>query len=81
MANWKVFLTGPPKTPYDNCVFKMGLSFDQTFPIEPPKIGFVNPFYHMNVSPEGSVCLGNFKESGNLIWMNFFREVSFRLLF
>lgn len=55
--NFTVLLAGPPATPYDGGVFKLAISVPDDYPMSPPKIKFVTPIFHPNMSEDGDICL------------------------
>jgi hypothetical protein len=44
---------GRPLTNWDGGLFTLRLIFPPTFPVEYPRIRFLTPFYHANVTPDG----------------------------
>lgn len=54
---WRVAIIGPQKTPYDGGIFPALLEFPQEFPDLPPKMKFLCPMFHPNISENGDVCI------------------------
>ena len=46
---WRITLLGPPDTPYKGGIFSLILNFPDNYPINPPKVKFITPIYHVNV--------------------------------
>jgi len=55
--NWESIIIGPEKTPYENGVFKLSITFNDTYPFKPPKVKFITRIYHPNINKYGSICL------------------------
>lgn len=60
---WKVYMIGPEKTGYNYGVFRLHVELPNTYPFKPPKIKFLTPCYHCNISEQGSICLDILKDS------------------
>lgn len=63
MFEWVATITGPSATPYESAIFTLNISFPSTYPYQPPKIMFITPIYHCNISRNGDICLDLLKES------------------
>lgn len=63
MGEWIVFIRGSIGTIYEGKWFKLSFSFPDLYPDVPPTIRFVTIPYHLNVNPEGRICL-NILEKG-----------------
>mmetsp|Transcript_4566 Transcript_4566/g.9411 ORF Transcript_4566/g.9411 Transcript_4566/m.9411 type:complete len:252 (-) Transcript_4566:1-756(-) len=62
LLEWDAYLHGPADTPYAGGIFRLALEFPDAYPLKPPKVGFVTPCYHPNVSAEkGEICLNVLK--------------------
>src|SRR5690349_24338399 len=57
MTDWIGWIDGPEDTPYSHGRFSLSLKFSSDFPFKPPKIKFVTPIYHPNISQKGDICL------------------------
>jgi len=58
LFEWKIWVEGPPDTPYAKGIFQMLMSFPPDFPMSPPELKVISTFYHPNVYPEnGVVCI------------------------
>ena len=64
---WRVTIVGPPGTPYDGGIFTAILTFPEDFPLNPPKMKFLCPMYHPNISETGEVCISILDPSENEI--------------
>ena len=56
LDQWRVYLKGPPDTPYDKWWY-LQVAFPKSYPYSPPSVRFVSVPYHVNVSSEGRICL------------------------
>jgi len=63
MFQWKTIMTGPAGTPYENGNWLVTVEFPRNFPFQPPKVRFVTPIYHCNISSDGRLCLDILKDS------------------
>ena len=52
-----IVLSPTMKTPWENGLYKLTLSFPANYPTNPPKCQFRPPIFHPNVWESGSVCL------------------------
>jgi ubiquitin-conjugating enzyme E2 R len=57
LFTWHVYIEGPAGTPYARGVFKLLMTFPDTYPMAPPTLTFLSKFWHPNVYPDGRVCL------------------------
>ncbi|KAK8793522.1 hypothetical protein WA158_004881 [Blastocystis sp. Blastoise] len=57
IMEWTGLIVGPAGTPWEGGVFKLSLSFKETYPNDPPKVSFITKVYHPNVYGNGSICL------------------------
>lgn len=60
---WRVYIKGPPGTPYADKWWYLYVSFTDEYPVQPPIFRFISIPYHLNVSAEGRICL-NMIEKG-----------------
>ncbi|KAL3075002.1 hypothetical protein niasHS_014447 [Heterodera schachtii] len=54
---WRVFIDGPPETPYAGCTFTALLKFPASFPSYPPTMTFLTDILHPNIDTSGKVCI------------------------
>jgi len=54
---WRVLLEGPADSPFNKGVFQLSVEIPESYPFKPPKIRFITPIYHCNVSDSGLICL------------------------
>lgn len=54
---WGVYIQGPLETFWSDGVFKLEMSFPESYPFAPIKIKFVHGIYHPNVGSGGTICL------------------------
>jgi len=54
---WKILLIGPPESSYNHGIYMLQFQFPHMFPFKPPKVKFVTPIYHCNVTSGGNLCL------------------------
>jgi len=62
ISEWKVFMMGPPNTAYEGGVWVLSVIFPTDYPFKPPKVEFLNPIYHCNISNQGRLCLDILKD-------------------
>lgn len=60
---WDATIIGPSETPYDGAIFYLKISFPKNYPFTAPKVIFITPIYHCNISSTGSICLDILKDS------------------
>lgn len=53
---WHILLGGTQGTPYAESFFELVAEFPESYPFEPPKMRFVTPPLHVNISKEGRIC-------------------------
>lgn len=61
---WEVMIIGPPDTFWEGGFFKVHLTFPKEYPLRPPKMKFVSPMWHPNISKDGDVCISILHEPG-----------------
>eukprot|EP00179_Madagascaria_erythrocladioides_P019236 CAMPEP_0198333140 /NCGR_PEP_ID=MMETSP1450-20131203/18758_1 /TAXON_ID=753684 ORGANISM="Madagascaria erythrocladiodes, Strain CCMP3234" /NCGR_SAMPLE_ID=MMETSP1450 /ASSEMBLY_ACC=CAM_ASM_001115 /LENGTH=357 /DNA_ID=CAMNT_0044037645 /DNA_START=55 /DNA_END=1124 /DNA_ORIENTATION=- len=65
LRNWLVYIEGAKGTMYEGGVFKLRMTFPETYPMEPPKLVFLSEFWHPNVYTDGTVCMSILHKPGN----------------
>jgi ubiquitin-conjugating enzyme E2 D/E len=64
--SWKAILKGDAlRSPYTNGNWLLTIDFPSDYPFKPPRIKFVTPIYHCNISNDGNICLDILKDSWN----------------
>jgi len=64
VTSWKIWLTNLPD-PYAGGTWLVTVDFPGDYPFKPPKVRFVTPIYHCNISSAGGLCLDILKNSWN----------------
>ena len=72
IRNWKCVIFGPYNTPYKGGVFYVNITFPQDYPNVPPKVRFITPIYHVNVSSNNNSLNSELGEP-NLNILNFWK--------
>lgn len=54
---WAGSMMGPVGSPYEGGVFRLDIRFPPDYPFKAPKISFLTPIYHPNISGNGQICL------------------------
>lgn len=54
---WRIPLTRPADTPFEDGTFKLLLTFDESYPNRPPTVKFLSKMFHPNVYANGELCL------------------------
>ena len=57
MIHWIGWIEGPEDTPYAGGKFHLTIDFPTDYPFKPPKMQFITPVYHPNISNSGEICL------------------------
>lgn len=60
MSFWKVVMSGPEGTPYENGAFLLYIHADESYPTFSPKARFITKMQHPNVNMHGRICHGIF---------------------
>ncbi len=62
-------IAGPEDTVYAGGVWKVEIKLSRNYPFEPPKMRFITPLWHPNVSSQtGAICLDILKEGSSGAW-------------
>lgn len=62
-SRWSCEIPGAEGSDWEKGVYKMKMKFSSEYPTHPPKcillppVAAEGPFYHMNVYPDGEICL------------------------
>eukprot|EP01038_Epipyxis_sp_PR26KG_P013557 gene13557-18193_t len=62
--SWKAVLSDLPP-PYQEGNWLLTVNFPPDYPFRPPKIRFLTPIYHCNISTDGHICLDLLKDQWN----------------
>lgn len=56
---WTAFITGVPikGTPYEGGKFELELTLPNDYPFHPPRVKFITPIMHCNITHDGTVSL------------------------
>lgn len=57
LFNYNVQITGPEETPFEGGVFNLTMNLPPEFPFKPPKLTFLTPIFHPNISKGGYISL------------------------
>jgi ubiquitin-protein ligase len=58
ILHWTGLITGPPNTPYERGTFHLTIEYPELYPRHPPRLTFITPIFHPNVSSQGEIGLG-----------------------
>ena len=72
IRNWICVICCPYNTPYKGGVFYANITFPQDYPNVPPKVRFITPIYHVNVSSNNN-SLNSELGKPNLNILNFWK--------
>eukprot|EP00830_Metopus_es_P002305 TRINITY_DN1206_c0_g1_i1.p1 TRINITY_DN1206_c0_g1~~TRINITY_DN1206_c0_g1_i1.p1 ORF type:complete len:816 (-),score=180.49 TRINITY_DN1206_c0_g1_i1:129-2576(-) len=53
---WKLIQIGPTGCPYEGYTWILTMQFPSDYPFKPPKIRYITPIYHCNISKTGTIC-------------------------
>jgi ubiquitin-protein ligase len=66
MSSWKAVLNGcDMPAPYTGGQWLLTIDFPREYPFRPPRIKFITPVYHCNISSDGNICLDILKDTWN----------------
>jgi ubiquitin-conjugating enzyme E2 D len=54
---WKATIKGPENTFYSNQIYHLTITIPNNYPFSAPKVRFMQPCYHPNISSRGDICL------------------------
>ncbi|KAG9603700.1 hypothetical protein KCU77_g1215, partial [Aureobasidium melanogenum] len=61
--HWVAHISGPQRSPYAQGIFNISITFEEDYPRGPPRIAFLTPLFHPNVSEKGQIRLAEFEET------------------
>jgi ubiquitin-protein ligase len=61
MYIWNILMQGPQTTVYENYSFNLRVEFTDEYPLKPPNVKFLTSIQHININPEGDICLDSLK--------------------
>lgn len=62
LYKWICYIPGKILGPWAGARYRLSMSFDDDYPIKPPKCKFDTVLFHPNVFPSGTVCLSILNE-------------------
>lgn len=62
---WRASITGPVDTPYYGGLFIMEIYFLEGYPERAPIFRMITPIFHVNINPDGIVCINVLKNGYN----------------
>ncbi|KAM0686273.1 Ubiquitin-conjugating enzyme E2 2, partial [Conglomerata obtusa] len=57
LFTWCSIIIGPSNTPFEDGTFTLLLSFDESYPFNPPAVKFISRMFHPNIYDNGDLCL------------------------
>ncbi|CAG2182940.1 unnamed protein product, partial [Oppiella nova] len=57
LFHWEGVLHGPLDSPYEGGLFRFRVDFPNDYPNKAPKIRFISPVFHPNISRNGDICV------------------------
>lgn len=62
-SEWSGTIFGPDASPYEGGIFEIRITFPDVYPWKPPRLYFLTPIYHPNVSlSTGFACISILKD-------------------
>ncbi|KAH0362627.1 hypothetical protein KCU65_g7918, partial [Aureobasidium melanogenum] len=61
--HWVARIGGPQSSPYAQGTFDVEIAFEEDYPRSPPRITFLTPLFHPNVSEKGEIRLAEFDKT------------------
>lgn len=55
--NWTATIPGPEGSVYEGGVFKLSIVLPSDYPFSSPRVTFETRIYHMNIAPNGAICI------------------------
>ena len=56
LSCWTGWLRGPKDSPYENGLFRVEITFPNSYPLKPPRMRFVASILHPNIDTKGDIC-------------------------
>ena len=63
IMNWTCLIFGPDDTIWEGGIFQLKMTFDENYPIRPPKVIFTTEMFHPNIFKDGNICLDILKQN------------------
>ena len=60
-TSWKALVTDLP-APYEGGTWLLTINFPHNYPFSAPRVRFITPIYHCNISNDGVICLDQLKD-------------------
>ena len=57
LYNWQAILLGPEDSVYAGGIFKLKITFKDSYPNEAPNVVFITKMFHPNIYNDGRICL------------------------
>ena len=57
LSTWKAMIDGPIGTPFEKGKFTLEIKFNDSYPIKPPSVKFLDKIFHPNVYLDGKICV------------------------
>jgi len=57
LFEWKGSIPGPEGSIYEGGLFHVNITIPTDYPFSSPRVTFTTRIYHMNISPQGNICL------------------------